>query len=99
MNKKLKGAFLIFLGVCFVSFSLTSCKKDGNKTFWDTDLLTPIATADLTLQNIVGDTMFSSDANGALSLVYRKTLYSFDFSDYLLELPDTGIGGKFTLDS
>ena len=43
--------------VCFfiVASVISSCKKDA-KTNWDTELLIPIATTNLTLRNLVKDT-------------------------------------------
>jgi hypothetical protein len=78
-------------------FILISCRN--KESGWNTDLLTPIATADLSISNLVSDSLITTNADNSINLVYKKNIYAFDFSKSLLDIPDTGISKKFTLDS
>jgi hypothetical protein len=77
---------------------VASCKKEKG-TRWDTELLLPIATTSLSLQNIVKDSVLTTNADQSLTLNLNSTLYSLNLADQLINIPDTSIGQKFTLDS
>jgi hypothetical protein len=77
---------------------ISSCKKNQS-TRWDTELLVPIATTNLSLQNLVKDSSLKKNADSSLTLAYKSSLYSFNLADKLVKIPDTSIGQKFTLDS
>ena len=64
---------LLFLAV--VIFVATSCRN--KESGWDTNLLTPIATANLSIANLVSDTLLTTNADNSLNLVYKKNIYSF----------------------
>jgi hypothetical protein len=87
-------AFLIVMAA--VIALLPSCKKD-KKTNWGTELLVPIATSKLTLQNLVKDSSITAQSDGSLILAYNSTLYEFNLADQIINIPDTSIGQKFTL--
>ena len=87
----------IFLLLIFIQFILFSCRN--KESGWNTDLLTPITSADLSITNLVSDSLVTTNADNSLNLVYKKNIYAFDFSKTLLEIPDTGISKSFRLDS
>lgn len=87
-------AFLLVMSA--VITLLPSCKKD-KKTNWGTELLVPIATSNLTLQNLVKDSSITTQSDGSLVLSYNSTLYEFNLADQIINIPDTSIGQKFTL--
>ena len=85
--------------VCFfiVVSVLSSCKKDA-KTNWDTELLIPIATTNLSLRNLVKDTgILKTNPDNSMKLVYNSQLYNFNLADQIIHIPDTSIGQKFNL--
>ena len=89
----------IFKYICFASVILiASCKKDA-RTTWNTELLIPIATTSLSLQNLVKDSSITVNPDNSLTLAYKSSLYQFSLADHLINIPDTSIGQKFTLDS
>jgi len=94
--KKIRHFLFLFAGLAML---FGGCKKSSDKVHWDTEILTPIAKANLSLNNLVGDSMVSKGSDNVLRLVYKNPLFHFDFSNYLLQIPDTGIGSKFTIDS
>lgn len=75
---------------------LSSCKKES-KTTWDTEMLIPIATTSLSVQNLVKDSSIVAGADNALRLSYSKTLYEFSLAKQVINIPDTSIGQRFSL--
>ncbi len=86
--------------LCVASFLIiASCKKEA-KTNWDTEMLVPIATTNLSLQNIVKDTAnLKTNSDNSLTLAFKSNLFQFSLADRLIRIPDTALGQKFTLDS
>ena len=76
---------LLLIVLCF-----TGCKKELNEPNWDIDVLTPLAKATLTIENIVDDTLRITNPDNSVSLVYRSSLYKFTL-DTLFKIPDTTI--------
>ncbi|MBP6731598.1 MAG: hypothetical protein KA149_06035 [Chitinophagales bacterium] len=94
--KKLLTGFCTAILLCLVA---TSCKKDA-RTQWDTEMLVPIATTNLSLSNLVKDTTLKTNPNdNSLTLSFNKALYSFSLAEQVVNIPDTSIGQRFTLDS
>ncbi len=79
-----------------VALIISSCKKDA-KTTWDTELLVPIATTSLSLQNLVKDTMLKVNPDHSMMLAYKSELYNFNLAQQIIHIPDTAIGQKFNL--
>lgn len=62
-------------------------------------MLVPIATTNLSLNNLVKDSSLKTNSDNSLTLSFNKSLYSFNLADQVVHIPDTSIGQKFTLDS
>ncbi|MEI6311675.1 MAG: hypothetical protein WCP57_05375 [Bacteroidota bacterium] len=93
---KHKIAYLFIL-LIVVIISANSCRN--KESGWNTNLLAPIATAELSIANLVSDSMLTTNSDNSLNLVYKNTIYGFDFSKSLIDIPDTGISKAFRLDS
>ena len=76
---------------------LAGCKKD-EVTNWQTELLLPIAQSTLTLQDLVDDESLV-EGDSLLHISFNSTLYNFNLADQVLDIPDTFIGTRFSLDS
>ena len=87
-----------YLLTLFLLVTIASCRK-GQHTQWDTELLVPIATSNLSLLNLVKDSSLVTNADQSLTLAYNKNIYQFNLADQVVHIPDTSIGQKFTLDS
>src|ERR1019366_1204869 len=92
--KKLAPVLLVL----FLLAAIASCRKNQH-TQWNTELLVPIATSNLSLLNLVKDSSLVTNADQSLTLAYNKPLYQFNLADQVVHIPDTSIGQKFTLDS
>src|SRR5206468_3921159 len=73
-----------------------SCKKEA-KTNWDTEMLVPIATTNLSLQNLVKDSSIKTNSDNSLTLAFNSSLYQLSLADKIIKIPDTAISQKFTL--
>lgn len=75
---------------------LPSCKQDAGNAEWDIDVLAPVLTTTLTLQDLVDDSLMVVNPDSSLKLVYIN-----DFSnlliDTLLSIPDTTIVNQLSI--
>ena len=90
-----------FISACLFALLVLmagSCKKNQNSG-WNTQLLIPIATTNLSLQNLVKDSSLITNKDSSLTLAYQSSLYQFNLADQIVKIPDTSIGQKFNVDS
>lgn len=69
-----------------VASAWTGCAKEPAR--WDVDVLAPLVTTSMTLGDLIPDSLLASGSNGAITLVYRSTLFAVDM-DTVLAAPDT----------
>lgn len=80
----------------FLVLLWSACKKE-TKTSWDTEMLIPIATTSLSIQNLVKDSSIVANSDNSLRLAYSNTLYEFSLAKQVINIPDTSIGQRFSL--
>lgn len=68
---------------------LGACKPDVAEKSWTTDVLAPLLTSDLTMSNVVGDTLLSTNNDGLLSLTKRVEVFRFGLRDLIEPLNTT----------
>ena len=78
--------------IFFVVFVLASCRKEA--TTWNTDVAVPLIRGELTLTDLVADSLLESDASGLWSFVYAGDLADINY-DSLAQLPDTTVSESF----
>ena len=79
---------------------MASCKKNlQSPGGWVTSILTPVFHSNLSISNLVNDSLLSENPDSSLNLVYQTSLYKFDLNQNALTIPDTAITSSFTLDS
>jgi len=76
-----------FLVLILFAFAVSGCKRDLETT-WDTDLATPIAHADMDLNDLIADSIIKTNSDNSLDLVYDYQL-AVDSVDQYLHVPDT----------
>jgi len=82
--------FLLFIS----ALAFFSCRKPSNAN-WDVDLVLPVVTADLNIQNFSGDSLFQTGTGGLLHLKIKREVASL-LLDSLFSIPDTAISSSFT---
>ena len=83
MKNKLGILFFLALGIIW-----SSCKRDPNQPRWNTNILTPIVSSTLTLNNLVADSLIHVNSDSTVSLVYKNPIYTY-YLDSLFTIPDT----------
>lgn len=73
-----------------------SCRKELENPSWDIDALIPIAYTDLTLFDVLEDSLTSTDENGQVSLSYSERFIEYKL-DSLFTIPDTTTIESFSL--
>ena len=82
--------FSIFITSCFFLFS---CKSDESAN-WNVDLLAPLAKINLSIANIISDSLIQTNLDHSISLAYNDTIFNLDF-DSIFKMPDTTINTFF----
>lgn len=77
MNNRINFALVVV-----ITLLLASCRKEFERPIIENELLTPLLTTKLTINEIVPDSLRKTDNNGLVSLVYRNSLYSAALSSF-----------------
>lgn len=64
------------------------CRKVSEEPTWDIDLMAPLVRTTFTIRDLLADSLIETDAQGAVTLVYRGNLFEVDL-DTVLTAPDT----------
>lgn len=96
MKASNRGKYLLILS--FIWLVLYSCRKEED-TMWDVAVLTPIANGHLSIMDILPDSLSEVQADGGVDLVYRQTLFSYNFVEENISIPDTIVETFVSLDS
>lgn len=94
MKPILKPAFHFFLGL--VVLTVWSCQKDNDDTNWNTDALLPLAYMNLSIGDLVPDSLLTVDENELVFLSFSDTIFELKL-DTLIELPDTAVTESFNI--
>jgi len=85
MQRSVKHSFVSFLLLIIL---LGGCRKEN--TFWEDDLVAPLAHGSLSLGNMFPDTTIKSNADSSLKIAFETALINYGI-DSLLKIPDTTI--------
>lgn len=85
---------LIFLLAGTALLQIQSCRKDA--TSWDTGIVIPIAHASLSIDNLITDSLSTTNADGSVKLVYSTKFLGLDL-DTLFNIPDTTVSDFYHL--
>ncbi len=80
-----KNTFIILI----LGLLLLSCKKKDSLR-WNVDVLAPVVYGDLTIKNIINDSLWTANTDSSIQLNFTSTLYSLNF-DSIVSIPDTTI--------
>lgn len=85
---------LIFFIIALVTIS--GCRREEDFSSWETDILTPIASSSLTIDNIIKNTDITANPDSSLQLVLDYPIYTATIGDFF-NVPDTTIQGTVSL--
>ena len=71
-----------------------SCRKDIKQTNWDVDLLAPLITTTLTLDNLLPDSILQTNPDTSLTLIYQTNIIDLEI-DSLVKIPNVNISDTF----
>lgn len=75
-----------FAGFILAILALLSCSRDRDQFNWKTQILTPIVTAKLSINDLAGDeTQVKTNTDETISIVYSENIYSYS-PDTLINL-------------
>ncbi len=75
-----------------------SCRREDIRPNWETEILAPLLKGSLTIEDIIGDSLVSANADSSLKLVYQNHLLDFTV-DSLFDFFDTSVTRSYKLDS
>ena len=93
MNKTIYKAFIFYMrkkilfSFWMLLLVISSCKR-VDEASWNTRIKTPLAEADLSLTDLIADSLLLSDDDGAYRLIYEYETLLDSFGD-VLNVPDT----------
>jgi hypothetical protein len=87
----------LYILISLLLVFLSSCRKSFD-TAWDTDLLSPILHGELTIEDLVPDSIRQINADQSVDLIYQNTIFDLKITD-LVEVPDTTVSVTVSLDS
>lgn len=87
-----KAVFFFF----FSLFLLGSCRKDWQKPSWEVDVLAPVFHTQLTIGDLLPDSLLQVNPDTSLTLLFNSTIYRMSL-DSLVDLPDTTFADTFAL--
>lgn len=79
--------------ILFAAGLITGCREDDS-TSWDTRLLSPLAEAELSVEDIIPDSLIISAIGEPILIRYENTLSLIPY-DSVLQIPDTSIIQNF----
>ncbi|MCS6917578.1 MAG: hypothetical protein RMK52_00520 [Chitinophagales bacterium] len=88
--------FLLLLAVA--APMLIACRRSIDRSpQWDTELLVPLLYADLSVSDLIPDSLVQVEDDHSLSLVFTSSLYRAGLDELALEIPDTAISRTVSL--
>ena len=80
----------VLLVIAGLALFVSSCRRDTNKhNSWDIDLLAPLMSGELSINNIVPDTLLHTNSDKSISLIYKTRLFGLNLSELVMHIPDT----------
>ena len=88
--------YIAYFSLFVFTYSMLGCKKNRSPLSWDVDILAPLVYGDLTIKDLLKDSIITTNSGGAVQLRFSSNLYSLNF-DSLVKIPDTVIKNEYTI--
>ena len=76
---------------------ILSCRKKD--TMWDVAILTPLVQGELSIVDLLPDSITQINSDESVTLVFRENLLSYNFAEENISIPDTIVETFVSLDS
>ena len=86
-------SYLILFTVFYIFFG---CKKEREPLSWNVDILAPLVYGDLTIKDLLKDSILVTNLDESIQLKFSSNLYSLNF-DSLVKIPDTTVRNKYSI--
>jgi len=77
---------------------ISACRKDWERPSWEVDVLAPVFHTQLTIHDLLADSLIQINGDSSVSLLFNSTVYRMSL-DSLVDLPDTAFADTFMLPS
>jgi len=84
----------VWLAVTVIA--LCGCKRDIGNSSWDVDVLAPVIRTELTMADLLADSLLEANADGLLRLKVEVPLINLPL-DSILQIPDTTIENEIAI--
>ncbi len=74
----------------------SSCRKEMEKPYWDTELLAPLIDASMNINNLLPDSVLMANPDSSMKIVFNNDLYKIDM-DTLFDIGDTTIHNGYAV--
>jgi hypothetical protein len=88
-----KRALLIFSCVLVI---YSSCRKEMERPFWDTQILAPLVNASLNINNLLPDSILQANPDSSMKIVYEGDIYKISM-DTLFKIQDTTLQNTYNI--
>ncbi|MDF2436425.1 MAG: hypothetical protein K0Q95_801 [Bacteroidota bacterium] len=73
-----------------------ACRKEFEKPSWDTNVLAPLVSASMNINNILPDSILQENADSSMKILFEGDIYKISM-DTLFNIPDTTLKNSFTI--
>jgi hypothetical protein len=87
-----RKALPFLISVVLIGF--WSCRRSPTLPEWDADFFGPLLKADMGINNLIPDSLITSNPDNSLNLVYESTIYEL-IADSLFKIPDTTLNYSY----
>ncbi len=95
--KRIPG-ILLLLAVIVASNFFVSCRLGSDGPSWDVQVMAPLASGELSIENLIPDSVMQEDEDHFIRLVFEQDIYELKMTDFL-NMPDTNYQFAAYLDS
>ena len=86
---------IVLLFCLSATLTIIGCKKEADNPQWDIEVLGPVLQATIGIDQLIADSLTSTDANGNVRVVYEGSLNNIA-TDSVYSIPDTAIQTIYT---
>lgn len=82
--------------ILIILIVVISCRKRKEPTLWDVQMASPVAHGELTIHDLLPDSILQTNTDQSISINLTTNLYRLDL-DSIVNIPDTGLSDTFAI--